>query len=276
MSRRNWVMKAFTDFSEKPNLVCIEMTPQEQAVKAFFDTIADTYRDRYTRSDRILRHLFEERLQAVTEGIVFDGAKVLDIGAGAGSLYDYFQKNCQNVNYQACDISGRMLEQSDIPQAQRHVGTVMDGIYSGQSFDYIFLLGLSTYLEPTSLQAHLEFIRTHLSKEGLAIISFTNRRSLDLKLRVRLRFIFQWFRAERSVLSQRFHIMAYRQEEAVCLAKAHHLYPSRIKWINRMAFPLTRLAPDLSIYLAAYFKRKNIHPTLLASDFILFLRPEQL
>jgi SAM-dependent methyltransferase len=248
------------------------MTEHEQAVKTFFDDIADTYRERHTQSDPLLKNHFEERIAAVTEGFDFETQRVLDIGAGTGSLYDYLRENCRRFDYSGCDISARMLATSNIPQERQFVGTIENPAFQGARFDFIFMLGLTTYLPKGALSAHLDFAHAHLAEGGRVIVSFTNGNSLDMRLRHLLRFVFQIFRHRHRVISQPFSIFPFHQKDAAAFAEKHGFAVEKTAWINRTVFPFARLAPRFSVRLARFFRRKNVLPKLLATDFILFLR----
>lgn len=248
------------------------MTKHEQAVKTFFDNIADNYRERHTHSDLLLKNHFEERIAAVTEGFDFEKKQVLDIGAGTGSLYDFLHENCRQFNYYGCDISAGMLATSNIPRERQFVGTIENPAFQDVRFDFIFMLGLTTYLPKGTLSKHLDFARDHLAEGGSVIVSFTNRNSLDMRLRNLLRFIFRIIRYRRRVISQPFSIFPFYQKDAAAFAEKHRFAVEKAVWINRMVFPFTRLAPKFSVRLARFFKRKNVLDELLATDFILFLR----
>jgi SAM-dependent methyltransferase len=154
--------------------------PMKTPVSQYFDSIADDYDHRYDASARPYHsYLHQQRLQIAAGDIDFAGRRILDIGAGTGSLYDFIVQRVPDPDYFACDVSGEMLAQSRIPPQRRAVGGITEISPPHAAFDLIFMLGVSTYLSPEAWQAVLTRVTTLLAPDGRFIVSFTNPRSLD-------------------------------------------------------------------------------------------------
>ncbi len=243
---------------------------QNNKVSAFFDRISDDYRERYGPQNPFHCYFFCERLQAATEGIPFENKIVLDVGAGTGPLYDYLAKY-PGVDYYACDVSAKMLSQSHIPAERMFTGKAPEIRFPKDSFDYIFLLGVTTYQTLDELKESFQFIRDRLAPGGRAILSFTNRSSVDHALRSILRLARPLIR--NGVLGQPFTTHAYRLGAVEEMIAAHDLHLSRVVYLNRTFSPFNTLLPRSSVSLAQWLGR-NCPAALLplcSADFLLFL-----
>jgi len=81
------------------------------------------------------------------------------VGAGTGSLYDFLlSKNIQS-DYFATDITEKMLEQSKIPLERRFYGSLLDSNFPIQEFDYIFLLGVTSYMSPIEMEFTIDWAK---------------------------------------------------------------------------------------------------------------------
>jgi SAM-dependent methyltransferase len=244
---------------------------QNSKVSAYFDRISDDYRERYGPKNPFHSYFFSERLRAATEGLQFENKSVLDVGAGTGPLYDHFISNKASVDYYACDISPKMLLQSSIPPDRAFVGKAMDIRFPKDKFDYIFLLGVTTYQTYDELKETLGFIRDHLSSNGQAILSFTNRSSVDHALRGILRVARPL--ARKGVLGQSFATNAYRLAAVKALATEYDLQPRQVIYLNQTFSPFNTLFPFASVSLAKWLSRKCFGYLLqfCSADFLLFL-----
>lgn len=245
-------------------------TDQNNAVSAYFDDISDDYRDRYEPRNPFHSYFFGERLRVATEGLDFENRSVLDIGAGTGPLYDYLIKY-PGVDYYACDISSKMLARSAIPADRAFPGKATDIHFPKDTFDYIFLLGVTTYQTPEELKASLRFIRERLASGGAAILSFTNRSSLDYVSRRVLRVArpLVW----KGVLAQSFVTYAYRLSDVEEMIAGYDLRLNRMVYLNLTVSPFNTLLPRLSVSLARWLSQ-NCSASLLpflSADFLLFL-----
>lgn len=211
-------------------------------------------------------------MEKALEGWNAEGKTILDIGAGTGILYDRLLAMDIKADYYACDISVAMLAQSSIPEDRRWAGTPPECDFPVQDFDAIFLLGVTTYLTPSELSGLLEYISSHLKPEGLALLSFTNRESIDFKLR---RFVEpflprRFFR--KRVLGKAVKIHGYS------LSEVREILPGglrldTVRWLNATVFPISRVLPRLSVWMSKRLLRLHT-PSWVPADFLVALRPE--
>jgi hypothetical protein len=175
------------------------------------------------------------------------------------------------ADYFATDLSDAMLEHSGIPKAAQYPGVLSEIHFPVDSFDYIFLLGVTTYMELNELKATLDWMEAHLTEEGVAIISFTNRQSLDFQIRKRLKPLIS---RRGGVLGQSFSITALGLEEVKDMLPSG-LSCSRVEWLNQTLFPFNRIFPRLAVAIAPTFEslgaRMGFLPRI-SSDFLLILR----
>lgn len=213
-------------------------------VSQYFDSIANDYDHRYDASARPYHsYLHQQRLRIAAGGIDFAGRRILDIGAGTGSLYDFIVQRVPDPDYFACDVSEEMLAQSKIPRQRRAVGEVAEIIPPHAAFDLIFMLGVSTYLSPEAWQAVLARVTILLAPEGRFIVSYTNPRSLDWHVRSMIRRVWRG----KGVLGQSFETFAYLPDIATPPLRLH-----RADWYNASLTPVNTLLPRLSFWLARW------------------------
>ena len=225
--------------------------PANNAVGSYFDTIAADYAKRYDTSRPYHHYLFHERLKIATQTIGFQGNSIFDIGAGTGGLYDLIAAKTNHFDYFATDISPEMLAQSNIPPSNYSVGTWAEVSIPKQTFDYIFILGVSTYLTPDELDKTLQIAAKMLAQNGQLIVSYTNPRSLDWSVRKRIRTIWRG----RGVIGQNFETYAHDPHK---IRLANTLQTARTVWYNATLTPFNTLFPRPSIWLA---KRIDKWPT---------------
>ncbi len=242
-------------------------------VENYFDTIATDYHRRYTDQGSYLSYFFTERLYLAARDLPLDDKDILDIGAGTGNLYDYITKHFSPSCYHATDISAAMLAQSNIPESSRYVG-VLESI-SGllPSYDYIFCLGVTTYMDQASVDQLMAYCSERLHPGGLLIISFTNRQGLDHKIRSLLRPMIQLLGKRDKLLGQNFSVYSARKGNVIerhtdqyHVRQAHDLNLSITGWSRIFPKQSTRLAMTLQKKLTNKFLRK-----ILSSDFLLKL-----
>jgi ubiquinone/menaquinone biosynthesis C-methylase UbiE len=248
-------------------------TPQNQLVSRYFDSIASDYAHRYGKSNSYYSYFFNERIWAATEGLEFESKSVLDVGAGTGALYDFLIKINHKVNYTGTDISSEMLLQSKIPRANQLIGELTNLSFPEKHFDYIFLLGVTTYLTQENFKSHLAKFNSLLKDNGQLIISFTHQRSLDSILRTLLKPFFQLKRDGQGLIQQPFKTSAYSETEARNL-----LLPTyrceRLTWLNQTFTPLNHLQPRFSVQLARTLNRSLPRFLLpfLSADFLVHVQ----
>lgn len=250
------------------------MESQKEAVSGFFENIAGDYKSKYTGRNAFHNYFFLERLEEATRGFEFDGKSILDIGAGTGDLYDELTRIAQKIDYYAVDISSKMLESSKIPENRRFSGYCYETTFPIHKFDYIFMLGVTTYLDEIELAKTLDFIQSGLKKDGTAIITFTNKTSLDWRSRSFFKFFARNFMPKANVLSQGFTIYPKNLVEAVNVTK-DRFHSSEIRWLNHTVFPFSQLFKSSSSTLARYLHTRLKQGKLLSflsSDFLMILR----
>lgn len=247
---------------------------QTEKVRDFFDVVSDEYRGKYEKREVFHNYFFNERLEKATENLSFAGKVVLDIGAGTGNLYDFIKAKDDSVDFYACDISGKMLEQSRIPAKNRFVGKCYEINFPIKKFDYIFMLGVTTYLNADEMRKTAEFIYQNLAEDGQAIITFTNRQGLDTISRGLGKNVIRLFKVKNKVIGQSFEIYTYAPREIKTLNDGK-LKSSAIKFLNHTIFPFSYLFPKFSVNLAKRFggkiKSQNI-ASRFSSDFIVFYK----
>ena len=226
------------------------MGKNEESIREFFDGHAVEYRSKYTRKEQFYEYFFYERLDRATSGISFSDKKILDIGAGTGPLYDYLtDKGFSDFKrYDATDLSGGMLAQSKIPQEHQYVGDFLELKFE-QTYDFVFMLGVSTYLTPENMQEHVQKIKKILAPGGTFIVTFTNKRSLDIQLRSILSPIVRLFASRNRIIAQEFNTWFYSMSEAKKILEADFEL-AEIRGLNHTFFPFSRIFQRASISLA--------------------------
>lgn len=242
---------------------------QRQAVLEFFEHNANRYAANY-RKDRHSFHtyFFMERLDGATAGYDFNNKNILDIGAGTGALFDFIMPNWPKCTYFATDISGNMLAQSNIPVENQYIGSLENLNLPKGHFDFVFLLGVTSYLQKAELDVQLAIIRELLKENGRLVISFTNYKSLDFWTRKLLqKFVPKGI--DGNLLHQKFSIQAYSMSDIKDLFKQKSFSVEDEKWQNHTVTPFNQLLPKLSIHAAKSMKKWLPKPLLawLSADF---------
>lgn len=249
---------------------------QTISVQKFFDNISKEYRNKYKSLHPFLHYFFRQRLSEATSNFSFKQKSLLDIGAGTGELFHFLKEQNQNFEYFAIDISSRMLEESTLSPSQYFVGEITDFHPSEKEYDFIFLLGVTTYFDSEELENHFNFIKTYLAADGFAILSFTNRNSFDFKLRQVVRFFTRLIGLKQKVMGQNFEIFAYSPQEVSNLIQDNFLIYKQV-FLNQTFPPFNRLFPKTSIAFGNFLNKNISSPTLLSwlsSDFLIFIQKE--
>lgn len=246
---------------------------QKQEVQEFFNKIATEYKAKYSETDAFRHYFFSERLREATHGFDFKNKKILDIGAGTGDLFDFLQALEPSVDYYASDISANMLAQSRIPADRQFVGACYETDFPVKQFDYIFMLGVMTYLEAGEARKIADFIHSALAENGRAIITFTNQSSLDWKMRKLFKSLARNVMPKKYVLSQEFQVHAKKLAEVENQIQAQFNVED-VRWLNHTVFPLSQILKTFSVKMAekahSALKNKSLLD-LLSSDFLLIL-----
>ena len=151
------------------------------AVSAFFDRIAVRYADMARRQDSM--YVFRAKL--ALDSMDLKG-KVLDLGAGSGVLYDQLRERDSAIDYTAVDVSEAMIAESQIPKNQVIV-TDINALPDLGQYDFIFALGLTTYLKKEAMEHLSEWLLTSLKPGGHVVITYTHEASWQWRMRRLLR-----------------------------------------------------------------------------------------
>ena len=224
------------------------MTTNPHPVGSYFDDIASDYAIRYKKERPYHYYLFHERLIIATRGIDLNSGCILDVGAGTGGLYDFIRENGGNDNYFAIDVSSQMMAQSRIPDARRRVGKLGEVDLPASEFDCIFILGVSSYLPPAELEMVLRKATELLSPAGKLIVSYSNLRGLDWKIRRLIRYFWRG----RGVAGQSFETFAYAPSQ---LALPQGLRQTSSVWYNSTITPFNTLMPRTSVWFGRMMDR---------------------
>jgi SAM-dependent methyltransferase len=216
----------------------------------FFDRLAPDYGQRYAGNPGFHDYYFGERLEKAIRGLHLEGSHVLDIGSGTGDLYTALQPRFPGMHFLASDVSARMLEHSKVPPDQRLVGHIYEHDLGGHTFDAIFMLGVTTYMEPDELDRNLDFVARHLSPKGQFIATFTNRHAIDSWIRGLGKALLPARPGQGgNVLTSGLRIHRYSHGDIGRVLGSRFRI---VRWdvLNHTVFPLNRLLPGLSIRLA--------------------------
>lgn len=244
-----------------------------ESVKDFFDGHAKEYKTKYSRENAFYEYFFYERLEEATRNLEFDGKSILDVGSGTGPLYDYLiEQKARFSSFVATDISPEMLAQSNVPENNRHPGNFAE-LTITQGFDFVFMLGVTTYLSSNDLKAYFEKVESLLKPGGQFIVTFTNQSSLDIWMRGLLSPLRKLMAGKNRVLAQDFSTWYYTKQEA-SKSIPSNLTIEKVIGINHTIFPFSRLLVGLSVTIARRIHRwKNSSFKLwLSSDFLMVVR----
>lgn len=236
-----------------------------------------SYREKYGRTSAFHHYFFNERLQKAIAGLQLSDKDVLDIGAGTGNLFDHLVQRFPTVRFHATDVSAGMLSQSSIPANMRFVGPAYDHNLAVRKFDTIFMLGVTTYMEPQELERNLTFIADSLKPDGMAVITFTNKHGLDTMLRILLRKPLRLLGDRNKVLASGLPTYTFSRADVV---NALHgkLHVERWDLLNHTVFPFNLLFSGLSLGLAKRLSRHRGTPAwlrFLSSDLMVHLNREK-
>lgn len=243
--------------------------PKKQQVKQYFDKVSTTYRDRFSEKKSFHQHFFQRRLELAIQGLNLTGKTVLDIGAGTGSLFDFLQSKNVDCEYYATDISAKMLAQSRIPKPQQSVGEVANITFPVEKFDHIFLLGVVSYMDFSELKNTIEWCQQHLTENGQLSISFSNKKSLDYRIRTLLHPILKL--TGKGLIGQSFHTSGHTVPAVKNLLKTPFAI-SKITYFNFTCTPFNQLFPKFSVQSANWISNKAFSDRIqerLAADFII-------
>ncbi len=251
------------------------MQIQTEQVRTFFNSIAGQYPEKYSEKKPRHRWHFNQRLVAATGSIDFSGKRILDIGTGTGALYDFLTaKGFASMSFTGCDIAQQMMEASHIPKENRFVGRCYDIDFKGKSFDYIFMLGVTPYIDEKECDQTLDFIARHLEPDGMAIVSFRNEQCLNSTVSALAQPLLRCLPLRDFVATQSFHTYGYSPKEFGDLLAPRFTIEKSV-YIDQTFFPMNHLSPRFSVRLAESIQRTVTNQrvlSLLSSDALVFLR----
>lgn len=277
--QRNLILMKFTRYrcQEKSwQLIFTQtnsMSNSSPSVDQFFDNIASRYNEKYSPKYPMHYWYFTDRIQKVTHGNDFNGKVILDIGAGTGALYDFINSRSSDFEYYGNDIASEMLAHSNIPVSSRRIGISYECCSDLQSLDFVFMLGVTTYMSNREIEKTLQFVADRLKKNGKLYVTFTNSASYNVKLIKRMKPLLRKFGRNR-VAGQSFDIQEFTVAKAKALIPAG-LQVTRVDYLNQSFFPIAHLFGGLSAKLGKFLQRKVRNDKMLqrlSSEFIFEVR----
>jgi len=159
--------------------------------KDFFDSIAVNYSKRYTSADH-RRIFFNNRINFSLQDEDIADKIILDIGAGSGILYHKIKHLVSD--YKAWDISEVIMKQGGIPpECYRVIKNSLQEVVANEKYDYIFMLGVTTYLSDAQLSEYLAQIRACCHSQTRIIISYTLDNFIHRSWRIFLKKVYSIF-----------------------------------------------------------------------------------
>ena len=245
------------------------MLNSSPSVDKFFDNIASRYNEKYSEKYPMHYWYFTDRIQKVTDGNNFDEKVILDIGAGTGALYDFISSRFSNFDYYGNDIASEMLAHSNIPVNKRRIGISYECCSNLQSLDFVFMLGVTTYMSNQEIEKAFQFVADRLKRNGKLYVTFTNSAAFNVKMIKRIKPLLRAFGKNR-VAGQKFHIQEFTVAKAKKLLPAG-LQVTRVDYVNQSFFPIAHLFGSLSAKLGKYLQQKVRNEQMLqrlSSEFI--------
>ncbi len=256
------------------------MKDQKELAARYFDEISDGYQQKYSARQILHEYIFKNRLNIAIARKPSMNGLVLDVGAGSGALYSELLQRDGEIEYMGCDISGGMLKASGIPPQQQFVGSCYQiEAFAGLKFDTIFMLGVTTYMDRDELENNLDFVSKSLAENGVFIVSFTNRLSVNRRMRASIKSIYKFFRGGRGkgVISQDFRTYAYRERDLAQLLESRFGELEKAEYYNFIFFPVSHLFKRFSVRLSGFISRYVPRPIkkYFAAEFIVACRPRR-
>lgn len=234
--------------------------PNQNQLNHFFNQRASGY-----AANRFVDYLFTEREQLATDGDDLQGLSVLDIGCGTGRLYVHLSRLYGDTfQYLGIDPAEEMLMASTIPKSLRRVGDIA-ALKSGDGpFNRIYLLGVTTYLPDSVLLPLLARLAERLSTGGKLIVQFTNKHSLEVRLRQWLRPLLQRLVGKAHVASGDFQVYPRSVAEVATISPA--LVQGKLLQLPASLPGLQYLSPSLAVKLSRGVA--NWAPGIFRMDFM--------
>jgi len=244
--------------------------PDQLNVQLYFDRIAKSYPERYSSRKPFHARFFNERLHLATQKLCFEEKAIWDIGAGTGALYDLINNQTDVFDYFACDLSEKMMAQSHIPPERRQIGPPYWQQFPDHFFDYIFVLGVTSYLPETTMARWISRLNRKLKPGGQLIMSFTNQAAWEYSFRQKTRPLLQRLANTDQLINQSFEIQAYTVEEIISVLIPFFQLRKKY-WLHTSIPALSRLWPGVSFWLGKKLARWFNLSQQLSTDFLLIL-----
>ena len=235
--------------------------------KFFFDSVASNYSIRYRFEDN-RSIFFNNRLNFSLNNEDFENKSVLDIGAGSGIIYHCLKNTLSK--YTGCDISEEMMKEGGIPKKSRRViENNLEELLKDEKYDYIFMLGVTTYLSQEQFESYIDQIKICSNNGTKVIISYTLKNYIHIIWR---RFITRLSITTLKPLLNKKKLlvnsgikMSYHKPKA-CFEISKNLKVYDFNYLNIFLPPFDRIFPLKILFFIDKFANK-----FLGQNYIKFL-----
>jgi len=225
----------------------------KQNVKSYFDVASENYQNKnYGESDKFLQYFFTQRLKKCVQGLDFEKRKILDIGAGTGALYNFLSENNNKLEYYATDISDGMLSKSRIPINQRFIGDAYNNTFNFEKVDYIYMLGVVTYIPEQELEKIFAYINNISHPETKLILTINHDKTIHRYAHNLLKPIMKLIALKDKVVSQKINIQYYEPNYFYSILQKYGFEIDRVDSLNQSIYPFNRLFPNIFCKLGNY------------------------
>ena len=232
--------------------------------KKFFDSVAFNYSQRYKSCDH-RSIFFKNRLNFAFGNEDFKNKTVLDIGAGSGIIYHQLKDVISK--YTGCDISEEIMKEGGIPKnLYRVIKDNLDDLVKDEKYDYIFMLGVTTYLSTDQFDKYINQIKLCSKKGTKVIISFSLKnyihilwRSLITKLTHTV--LKPFLKKKKLLVNSGIKMSFYNPKDCFSISKNLEVYDSNYQ--NIFLPPFDRIFPYKILFLIDKFVNKLLGQKLM-------------
>lgn len=260
---------------------------QKRSVKKYFDSLSLDYQKayEYDKSDPIRTYIFNERKKIVLSLIDQQSGRLLDIGCGPKVITEeLLEKDFLVYNI---DVSPAMIERAtgalgDHKQKDKACFKVCDIEqldFEDSYFDVVLCIGVIEYLR--DYHKAIAIISKILKKDGIAIISMPNKRSIfnlidDLLIGMALRIMPNLFNKHKSIRRHKIEMKRFVPSRFVRELKRYGLVKVAMKFHGYRLASFRRIFPKFWIFLSNAFKKsESFLPTpFLAIDCVIKFKKE--
>ena len=118
------------------------------------------------------------------------------------------------------------------------------------------MLGVTTYLTPEDRTAYFDRISELLAPGGKFIVTFTHRRSLDIRMRQLFAPIRKALAGKNRVMAQDFKTWYYSKSE-IEKSIPEGLVIEKMEGLNHTIFPISRLIPPVALPFAKWMHKRK-------------------